>query len=139
MSTIIISACPICGDGSQQAISAMRDYSALVEGAGVCGDCAERVANAYAMKHSGRWLTWPNEPAPKPKKAVISALLRTQVFERDSYRCLRCGSHLALRADHITPESAGGEATLENLQTLCAPCNSWKGVKTIDFRVTDGD
>lgn len=62
-------------------------------------------------------------------KAVIPAGLRTQVFERDAYRCKHCGTHKDLRADHIHPESKGGPATLDNLQTLCAPCNSKKGVR----------
>lgn len=67
--------------------------------------------------------------APAKTKAVISAGLRTQVFERDAYRCKHCGTHKDLRADHIHPESKGGPTTLENLQTLCAPCNSKKGAR----------
>lgn len=71
---------------------------------------------------------------PKYKKKKIDNLLRTAVFERDAYRCLRCESWSDLRADHVIPEAEGGEASLENLQTLCRSCNSWKGTKTIDFR-----
>lgn len=33
---------------------------------------------------------------------------------------------LADRADHIKPESWGGETSLDNLQTLCRSCNSKK-------------
>ncbi len=129
-------ACSICGDDSEAAKVAASEYSLLVPGATVCGDCAERVANSFSMRHSGEWLTWPNDSQrpSKPKKGVIRQSLRTAVFERDKYRCLRCGTHVDLRADHVFPESKGGEATLENLQTLCLPCNSWKGTKTIDFR-----
>jgi 5-methylcytosine-specific restriction protein A len=29
-------------------------------------------------------------------------------------------------ADHITPKSAGGEDTMENLQGACHECHSWK-------------
>lgn len=79
-------------------------------------------------------------PEPKPASRItkkpIPHRLRFAVFARDDYRCLRCGceeEHL-LRADHVVPESEGGEASLENLQTLCHSCNSWKGTKTIDFR-----
>ena len=68
------------------------------------------------------------------RKRVIGSKLRLMVFERDGYTCLRCSSQKELRADHVVPESAGGETTLENLQTLCATCNSWKGTKSIDFR-----
>ncbi|MDH0335159.1 HNH endonuclease [Metapseudomonas otitidis] len=130
----IIGSCPVCGDNSEDSKASIYEYSLCVEGACVCGSCAERIANAYSMKHSGRWLTWPNDRAATPKKAAISHSLRTQVFERDAYRCLRCGTHHNLRADHVVPESAGGETSLQNLQTLCAPCNSWKGVRIIDFR-----
>lgn len=75
-------------------------------------------------------------PAARPTKKPIPSRLRFAVFARDGYRCLRCGcdnEHL-LRADHVVPESKGGEASIENLQTLCHSCNSWKGTKTIDFR-----
>jgi len=71
---------------------------------------------------------WRAELRAKRKK-TIPAKLRTEVFERDRYRCVKCGTHLDLRADHVIPESAGGPTTLENLQTLCAPCNSKKGTK----------
>lgn len=72
--------------------------------------------------------------SPAYRKSPIPARLRTEVFERDHYRCLRCGTHRQLRADHVIPEVNGGAAELGNLQTLCAPCNSWKGVRAIDFR-----
>lgn len=139
MSTEITKSCPVCGDDSESAVNAMTEYELHVQYAGVCAACAERIANAFSMKHGGRWLTWANKEAPSRKsgKAVIGQRLRTQVFERDFYRCLRCGTHLNLRADHVVPESQGGEATLENLQTLCQPCNSWKGTKTIDFRLAE--
>lgn len=61
------------------------------------------------------------------RKKKIPDRLRTAVMERDEYRCVRCGTHRDLCADHIFPEVLGGEATLENLQTLCRPCNTSKG------------
>ena len=68
-------------------------------------------------------------PKPSYVKAVIPASLRTQVFERDAYRCVHCGAHKSLTCDHIHPESKGGATTLDNLQTLCKSCNSKKGAK----------
>ena len=62
-----------------------------------------------------------------PKKIPIPSELRWEVLERDNFTCLRCGSRRHLEADHIIPESKGGPATLENLQTLCASCNQRKG------------
>lgn len=67
--------------------------------------------------------------AKKPSKEVISRSIAKQVFERDRYRCVHCESYLDLCCDHIIPESKGGKAELDNLQTLCRPCNSKKGVK----------
>lgn len=67
------------------------------------------------------------KPARSYRKKEIGAELRTAVFERDAYRCVHCGSHKSLCADHIYPEVLGGEATMENLQTLCRSCNSKKG------------
>jgi hypothetical protein len=73
---------------------------------------------------------WQKEPVSLAYvKKQIPAGLRTQVFERDLYRCVHCGTHKALCVDHIFPESLGGPIELDNLQTLCRPCNSWKGAK----------
>lgn len=65
-------------------------------------------------------------------KKKIPAALRSMVFERDMYRCKNCGTWKELSVDHIHPESLGGLLVLENLQTLCRPCNSKKGTKTPD-------
>lgn len=62
-------------------------------------------------------------------KQPITEAIRQQVFERDGHRCVRCQSTMRLSADHVVPERAGGRTTLENLQTLCMPCNNEKGTK----------
>lgn len=36
--------------------------------------------------------------------------------------------------DHVIPVSLGGLHEIENLQPICSPCNSRKGVQTIDYR-----
>jgi 5-methylcytosine-specific restriction endonuclease McrA len=53
--------------------------------------------------------------------------LRPFVYERDGHRCQHCGTGKSLSLDHVIPRSKGGPTTLENLQTLCCPCNSSKG------------
>lgn len=58
-----------------------------------------------------------------------------QVMARDGYRCLCCGSKKRLSKDHIQPIASGGSNDISNLQTLCIPCNSRKGNRTIDYRV----
>lgn len=62
-------------------------------------------------------------------KDKISGTLRTQVFERDRYRCVDCGTWKDLTVDHIVAEANGGPTALENLQTLCRSCNSSKGTR----------
>lgn len=52
---------------------------------------------------------------------------RAAIFERDSYKCQKCGSNHNLHIDHITPLSKGGSNDVDNLQTLCGRCNSQKG------------
>ena len=61
------------------------------------------------------------------QKQPVSMRMRRQVFERDGFRCRHCGSRERLSVDHIRPESKGGVTELDNLQTLCGPCNSRKG------------
>lgn len=55
--------------------------------------------------------------------------VRKQVFSRDGYQCNMCKSTSNLSIDHIVPVSKGGGNELDNLQCLCKPCNSKKGVK----------
>ncbi|GLY32066.1 HNH endonuclease [Kineosporia sp. NBRC 101731] len=74
----------------------------------------------------------PERSAKAKGKAVISPSLRRKVHERDFYRCLGCGTHLDLTCDHVIPESRGGKTELDNLQTLCMPCNLDKGVLSQD-------
>lgn len=62
-----------------------------------------------------------------PPRPPIPAWLRWKVFRRDHYRCVKCGRHWDLTADHIIAFSNGGQTTIENLQTLCRWCNSQKG------------
>jgi 5-methylcytosine-specific restriction endonuclease McrA len=72
------------------------------------------------------------------QKKPIPASLRTAVFERDRYRCVRCGGHRKLCADHVIPESRGGPATLDNLQTLCRGCNGRKSNRLESEQDDDG-
>lgn len=63
--------------------------------------------------------------------------LRTEVFKRDGFRCVKCGCDDAaiLHADHILPVALGGTTVLENLQTMCGPCNLGKGAREqVDYR-----
>jgi hypothetical protein len=67
--------------------------------------------------------------APSPWRARIPDELRQQVYERDGYACVECGTAERLSLDHVTPWSLGGDDTYDNFQTLCTPCNSRKGAR----------
>lgn len=69
---------------------------------------------------------------PRKRKETISTDTRRKVFERDGNRCRYCGAYgpdVELHADHVYPESRGGETTPENLVTACLECNMKKSFK----------
>ena len=49
--------------------------------------------------------------------------LRRRTFDRDGWKCVRCGKRAKLECDHIIPMESGGESVLANLQTLCSGCH----------------
>jgi hypothetical protein len=75
-----------------------------------------------------------NEEAISSRRTARTADLRLkfQVLKRDDFRCQACGKSpsafpgLHLHVDHKVAWSKGGETTLDNLQTLCEPCNLGK-------------
>lgn len=53
------------------------------------------------------------------------------------FRCLCCGKqepHIKLTRDHVIPLTQGGSDAIDNIQPLCARCNSKKTNKHIDYR-----
>lgn len=130
--------CPLCGalhlpeiglkthDFPNRPADVSEDHPAFL----LCYKCADVAANAYNLACGGEPINWPRLPSKLFKtKADIPEALRWRVFARDGFACKHCGSQHMLRADHIHPESLGGEATEANLQTLCNRCNSRKGKK----------
>jgi len=54
---------------------------------------------------------------------------RKILLEKSGGKCVHCSAKLTLktaRIDHIIPWSKGGPTRLDNLQTLCDPCNGTK-------------
>jgi 5-methylcytosine-specific restriction endonuclease McrA len=80
--------------------------------------------------------------------------LRAAVHQRDDFTCQDCGwrplqeqipasydgrfaigtwripADRELHLDHVYPRALGGEPVLDNLQTLCEPCNRTKAART---------
>jgi 5-methylcytosine-specific restriction endonuclease McrA len=54
-----------------------------------------------------------------------------------NFTCLRCGKRepeIKLTRDHVIPLTQGGTDSIDNIQPLCAQCNSKKNYKHIDYR-----
>jgi len=63
------------------------------------------------------------------ERAPIPPQLRRAIYERDGWKCVKCGSTEHLALDHIYPWSKGGPDTAENLRVLCRTCNGAKGAR----------
>jgi DNA-directed RNA polymerase subunit RPC12/RpoP len=115
--------CDMCqvGDGRGTIYWQEKDFD-------LCHDC---LVNLYKNWLDERWLSEPlpqiHEPTVIITRAIIPEYLRNKIYERDGYKCLKCGSINKLTIDHITPFSKGGKTEESNLQTLCKNCNSKKG------------
>jgi hypothetical protein len=51
---------------------------------------------------------------------------RYSVFAKDNFQCVSCYSSENIEVDHIIPNICGGSDNMDNLQTLCAKCNTLK-------------
>ena len=63
---------------------------------------------------------------------VAPTVTRRKLFVRDRHTCAYCGDVFDwrhLQAEHIIPESRGGEYTWMNLVSACAYCNARKGAR----------
>lgn len=65
----------------------------------------------------------------KYKRMGISLARRYEILERDSFKCVLCGSRDQLEIDHIQEIWEGGKNEPENLQTLCYLCHKGKTLK----------
>lgn len=96
------------------------------EGDGEGGGMLCRVAALLGLKH---WSRIPRNVV-SIRGGKVAQKKRWAVFKRDGYRCRNCSAEHDLTVDHIHPRSKGGTNNLDNLQTLCARCNSAKGNRT---------
>ena len=70
--------------------------------------------------------TW--QAISRVERGKVTNRMRFAIYERDHYRCRKCGRRTQdLEIDHIIPIAKGGKTTYNNLQTLCHECNAKKG------------
>jgi hypothetical protein len=74
----------------------------------------------------------------------IPASLQRRVRLRASERCEYCriaqvGQEATFHVDHVTPQSAGGVTSLENLALACVSCSLRKGARTPAIDPATGD
>ena len=66
----------------------------------------------------------------KSNLSTFTPTLKKQILEKYNFKCANCGGTkeqgFELMIDHITPESKGGRATLDNGMVLCTKCNNLK-------------
>ena len=65
----------------------------------------------------------------KARRQGIPKNVKQEVWQRDSGKCVECGSNEKLEYDHIIPVAKGGANTVRNIQLLCEPCNRTKSAK----------
>jgi hypothetical protein len=78
----------------------------------------KRVKKATSHSEGGK-ISSKRDPIPDQVKIFV--------WQRDSGRCVKCGSDQNLEFDHIIPISMGGSNSARNLQLLCENCNRAKG------------
>jgi 5-methylcytosine-specific restriction endonuclease McrA len=71
----------------------------------------------------------------RPRKTIPRAVIML-VYQRDGYTCCICSlvgsgnTHIekikGFEIDHIKPNAAGGNSSIQNLQILCSKCNNSK-------------
>lgn len=66
---------------------------------------------------------------PKDSRRHIPPEVKAAVWERDSGKCVLCGSTQQLEYDHNIPFSRGGSNTMSNIRILCKVCNRRKSKK----------
>ncbi|MEM6297422.1 MAG: HNH endonuclease [Bacteroidota bacterium] len=90
------------------------------------GKALRTVSTSFPMPSVIRLLRYVN----MPYRGVV--LSRQNIFKRDGYQCVYCGSKNNLTLDHVVPRSKGGKTSWTNLVTACQDCNSKKGDLTVE-------
>jgi len=83
--------------------------------------------SGFLIKISKGVYKYDPEKAYKRELEDFTAVQKEAILKRDGYKCVICGrgkkDGVDLHVDHIKPKDFGGEATIENGQTLCSQHN----------------
>lgn len=83
--------------------------------------------NGFLIKISKGVYKYDPKKAYKRELEDFATAQKEAIFKKDDYKCVVCGmgrkEGLELHADHIRPKDLGGEAIIENGQTLCSKHN----------------
>lgn len=84
-------------------------------------DLIERLNNKHGERYNDEGI-WKS--IVRVERGRVSNKMRFSIYERDSYRCVKCKRRTDdLEIDHIIPIAKGGKSEYNNLQTLCKRCN----------------
>ena len=103
--------------GRRLCIHCKREYVGYLKHGGFCTKAHKKEHTSSTSTHAGS---------------------RYKLLQRDKFRCIYCGASpitdetIALRIDHIYPESLGGKSIAGNLVTACYRCNAEKYNAPID-------
>lgn len=83
--------------------------------------------NGFLIKVSKGIYRYDPEKVNQRSLEDFTATQKDVILKRDGYKCVICGrgrkEGVDLHVDHIKPKDLGGEATIENGQTLCSQHN----------------
>lgn len=88
---------------------------------------ARKVRRDASIQRAKSLSNLESTPIQQVRRGAIPEDLRLVVWQRDSGKCVKCGSNSELQFDHVIPVALGGATSEENLQVLCGPCNRAKG------------
>ena len=106
-------------DGFEVSLGIMRHQCFKISQ--TCARCGV-VGTYFALERSAKLVD-------RREKVWVSAPQSQWVL--NLYASREDGSEVMLTQDHVIPKSVGGPDTLDNSQTMCSPCNGWKGNKLI--------
>lgn len=126
--------CHICGDEFEKDPRSDRQFCVGCSQIVICRDCGA----AFTKTKPGPkrcYMCEEERKASLVSKQTRAYLDRWQIFNRDGFQCVYCGTASTdgarLVLDHVHPHSRSGTDTADNLVTACSRCNSSKHAEVL--------